>query len=416
MENKNNQSFEEMIAETMKNRDADKADSQIDTQKASTKSNADDFKFKYYDEDSHKHKHEHSSDQHHQSKSSEKDEKKKNKAVIIACVVLGIILVFFIAVGIVFYHYVSMLDIKDEPAEVFDSINIEYENDSNSPDGDINKLKRQMKDNYDKTGLMQSDDVMNILLLGTDERENNERGRSDSMMILSLNKATKEIIMTSFLRDMYVTIPGKGDSKLNHSYAYGGADLTIETIEKNFKIKIDNYIQVNFSEFVAVVDAVGGVDIDLTDEEVNYVNAYVRDRDQQSQVTGSGKQHLNGEQALAYSRIRYIGTDFGRTERQRTVLTDVINKASKLSLSELNDFVEVLFPQVTTNLSKTEIASLVLKATTYFKYDVNQYRIPIDDTWQNMTIDHMAVLGVDFKANVNYLAKNIYHYEEDLID
>lgn len=415
MEDNKNKSLEEMIAETMKNKHEHVSSDADEPKAADSKINADHLKFKYYDGDNDEEQHH----RHHEDKSS----KKKKKALIVACSVFGIILTFFIVIGVVFFHYISMLNIKNTEDEILDSIDIEYTNDSNSPQSEIDSLEKQMKANFDKDGLMHSDNVMNILLLGTDSRENNARGRSDSMILVSINKVTKEIIMTSFLRDMYVSIPGKENSKLTHAYSYGGADLAVDTVEQNFKIKIDNYVQVNFYSFVSVVDAVGGVDIDVTADEVKYINSYLGeinklegDSTDKYRLASSGLQHLNGRQALAYSRIRYIGTDFARTERQRTVLTKVIQKASDLSIGELNDFVEDLFPLITTNLSKTTIASLILKSPTYFEYDLPQYRIPIDDSWKYMTIKSMSVLGVDMQKNIDYLYKNIYRYEGDKDD
>ena len=395
------QSLEDMIAETMEKKKSNLGGGQVeDTGTESSKLNSDDMNFKYYHQSESEGNSHHSSSHH-----SSKKKKKKNKAKIVAITVLSIILAFAIFLGAAFWHYVSMINIKDTRDEIVDSIDIEYTTDSNSPQSDINKLKQQMRENFANTGLMQSDDVMNILLLGTDERVQGERGRSDSMMVVSINKATKEIFMTSFLRDMYVTIPEIGDSKLNHSYAYGGADLTIDTIQKNFKIKIDNYAQVNFANFVDIIDIVGGVDIELTAAEAEYLNNGL----------SAGMQHLNGEQALAYARIRYIDSDFGRTERQRNVLTDVITKARKLSFGKLNDFAEKLLPEITTNLSKVDIAKLLFKAPTYLKYQTQQDRIPIDKTWDYMTIDSMSVIGVRFKDNVNHLARTIYHYDKDLV-
>ncbi|MBQ9375948.1 MAG: LCP family protein [Ruminococcus sp.] len=368
------------------------------------------------------HHHHHSSSGHHHRKHRHRHHrhisKKKKKMIIFLSIVLGLLLAFLVTAGLIIHHYISKLNLIDpnDKAEIYDSINIDDLVDGpDSPKDKIDDLEKKIKANFNKDGLMQSGDVMNILLLGTDARDNSERGRSDSMILLSINKQTEEIVMTSFLRDIYLTIPGIETTRLNHAYAYGGADLAVETIEQNFKIKIDRYAQVDFTSFVKVVDAVGGVDINVTAEEVPYVNKYlieINDIENQAQGSGnlthSGKQTLNGRQALSYSRIRYIGTDFGRTERQRKVLEQVIKKARKLSITDLDKLLDKLLPCVTTNLTEGELFKLILKSPTYFKYDVKQCRVPVDDSYEFMTIRSMSVLGIDFKENKKYLYKNIF--------
>ena len=193
---------------------------------------------------------------------------------------------------------------------------------------------------------MKEEGVTNILLIGNDSRENGEDGRSDAMILLSISNKTKKIYMTSLLRDMYVEIPGHKDNRLNAAYSYGGAELLMETIEQNFDIHISRYVLVNFEAFANLVDAVGGVDLELTGKEVEYVNGYLVEynillgrpegTDYFDDLSG-GMVHLNGPQALAYCRNRYIGTDFGRTERQRKVLTEVIHKLPKGCLLYTSD-------------------------------------------------------------------------------
>lgn len=403
------QSLEEMIAETMKEKQLHET-----ANKSNTETHQEMLKFKYYEGGEGEHHH-HSSGEHHHHHHQEKKEKKKARIVLIS------VLIFFFAIVLVvggfIYHYISLINIKTDEDEILDSIEVEYTKEPNSPQNEVDKLNDELKSNFNKDGLLYSDKIYNILLLGTDSRNNDDRGRSDSMMVLSLNTVTKEINITSFLRDMYVTIPGKGNSRLNHAYAYGGATLTMDTIEQNFKFRIDSYAQINFYNFVEVIDAVGGVDIDLTDEEVEYMRSYLKERQSDDgSIQKGGRYHLNGEQALAYSRIRYIGTDFGRTERQRTVLEKVIEKASQLSVGELNDFVETFLPKITTNISKTKLLSLVLKSPAYFKYARNKYRVPIDDTFSYMTINHMSVLGVDINKNKEYLFDKLYHFKENSKD
>lgn len=262
-----------------------------------------------------------------------------------------------------------------------------------------------------------SDGVTNILLIGNDSRLNGEDGRSDAMILVSISKKTGKVLMTSVLRDVYVEIPGYGSNRLNAAYAYGGAELLMKTIEKNFDIPVNRYVLVNFEAFANVVDAVGGVDLELTAEEVMWVNAYLNEYNELTghefgynylQQTDGGLIHLNGPQALAYSRNRYIGMDFGRTERQRKVMEKIIEKLPSTVMKDYNGFIEALCPNLTTNLTLSECYGLVLKAPFMLKYERVSASLPLEGTWWNETIDSMAVLGVDFEANKEYLHQNLY--------
>lgn len=264
---------------------------------------------------------------------------------------------------------------------------------------------------------LKQDGVVNILLIGNDSRENGEDGRSDAMILLSISNKTGKIYMTSLLRDMYVKIPGHDDNRLNAAYSFGGAELLMETVEQNFDIKVDRYVLVNFEAFANLVDAVGGVDLELSSEEIEYVNGYLveynmlLDRPQGTDnmdTSVSGMVHLNGPQALAYSRNRYLGTDFGRTERQRKVLSAVIGKLPKAVVTHPKALVDGLMPNLTTNLTQGECFQLSLMAGKLLSYDIEQASIPLEGTYQNATHRKMAVLEVDFEANKKYLKENIY--------
>lgn len=264
---------------------------------------------------------------------------------------------------------------------------------------------------------MKEEGVTNILLIGNDSRENGEDGRSDAMILLSISNKTKKIYMTSLLRDMYVEIPGYKDNRLNAAYSYGGAELLMETIEQNFDISISRYVLVNFEAFANLVDAVGGVDLELTGKEVEYVNGYLVEynillgrpegTDYFDDLSG-GMVHLNGPQALAYCRNRYIGTDFGRTERQRKVLTEVIHKLPKGVLTNPKGLIDGLMPNLTTNLTQAECYRLSLMAPKLLTYDIIQNSIPIEGTYKDATHRKMSVLEVDFEANKKFLQENLY--------
>ena len=183
------------------------------------------------------------------------------------------------------------------------------------------------------SGLLDESYVKNVLLIGTDGRTASDRGRSDTMILLSINSKTDEIFLTSLMRDSYVDISGYGWNKLNAAYSFGGPELLIDTIQRNFDVKVTDYIAVNFNAFAAVVDAVDGVEINVSDSEAEAINQILHDEVNElmgdaidsDYLSSGGKYKLNGKQALSYARIRYVGNaDFERTERQREVLSKLL--------------------------------------------------------------------------------------------
>lgn len=261
------------------------------------------------------------------------------------------------------------------------------------------------------------DDVINILLIGSDSRENVEGSRSDAMILLTISSKNKTIYMTSLLRDIYVDIPGHEGNRLNALYSFGGPELLMETINQNFDISVTRYMLVNFEAFANLVDAVGGVDLSLSGPELEYVNAYLVEYNQITgrpegtdylDTTKEGQVHLNGPQALAYSRNRYIGTDFGRTERQRKVLSGVIQKAPAALVKEPSKLMDGLLPNLTTNLTKGECFSLSLQAGKLVLWEIEQGSVPREGTYQPADIRGMSVLQIDFDANKEYLHSMMY--------
>lgn len=260
-------------------------------------------------------------------------------------------------------------------------------------------------------------EVHNILLLANDSRKNDSAGRSDAMILITINSDQKKIYMTSFLRDMYVEIPGHGSNRLNAAYAYGGVELLEQTLEKNFGIFVDDYALVNFQAFANLVDEIGGVELEITKEEVKYINHYLEEynilekRPEGTDYLDSsfqGQICLNGPQALAYSRIRYIGTDFARTERQRKILSSIIEKAPKALLTNAKGLLDGVLPWVTTDLSKSELSNLIIQAPLLLAHDIESGSIPLENTYENANINGMAVLEVDLEANKEYIQKEIF--------
>ena len=243
-------------------------------------------------------------------------------------------------------------------------------------------------------------DVTNLLLLGIDARTMKERGRSDSMIIVTINKKNKTIKLSSLLRDTAVTIPGRdknGDgqddyAKLNAAYAYGGFNLLSKTIEQNFRLKIDKYVGVNFVVFPIAVDAMGGIDIYMTAKEASKVCAPGQkledwERGVKKIGTESKVYHLNGYQALQYSRIRHIDSDFNRTGRQRKVIEQLIVKAKTMSFGTLNTILNQVLPQVATNMSGDELMGYALNAGSYANYAIDtSFHLPENGKYKGWTL------------------------------
>ena len=204
-------------------------------------------------------------------------------------------------------------------------------------------------------------DVINILLVGQDRREGQKRQRSDSMILCTINKSTKTLTMTSFLRDIWVYIPDKYNQRLNVPYLLGGFPLLNKTLQYTFGVSADYNVEVDFSGFRKVVDLVGGVDIELTSAEAGYLNK-IGDTDlegKENWTLKKGVNHLDGSQALAYSRIRKIDSDFSRTNRQRTVINALLEKAKQLDPLELYNLANAVLPLVRTDLETPQVLSLI---------------------------------------------------------
>lgn len=194
----------------------------------------------------------------------------------------------------------------------------------------------------------------NIVLFGIDDVDG-YIGRSDCIILFSINENTKDVKMTSIYRDTYVDVPGHGLTKINHAYAYDGPVLAMNTINRNLDLDVKEYVTINFQVVKDVVDAVGGVKIKLTSEEAKKVPG----------IAKKGTYTLTGEQALAYGRIRKIDSDYARTERMRTVITAVFEKVKTMSVTEMNKLADELLPELHTNIQKSEITKLMADAPQY---------------------------------------------------
>ena len=255
--------------------------------------------------------------------------------------------------------------------------------------------------------LLSDSDVINILLVGSDHGAiEGDHGRSDSIMIATINQDTKELKLTSLMRDIYVEIPGHGHNKLNAAYAYGGVELLYQTIAKNFGIKIDKYCVVDFSTFEKVIDKVGGIEISLEEKEAEYLNSTNYISKKKNRNVKVGKQTLNGNQALGYARIRYVVSqkygdgDFGRTGRQRAVLQAALNKVLDQSPTKILDIALSALEDVSTDMDASYLKSLVTKVVSLGTTEIDQERIPLEGTYkQGRAQSNMFVFFINFDAN-----------------
>ncbi len=287
----------------------------------------------------------------------------------------------------------------------------------------LESLNQQL--NVDNSnGLMYDKDVINVLLIGVDSREDDHQSLSDSMILLSIDNKNKTIQLNSLMRDMYVRIPGYGYSKLNAANAIGGPDLLLETIRENFLISVDHYALVNFRNMARIIDAVGGIYLDISEAERYEVNLMVNEFQwetgkpyESTPLTKVGYQQLNGAQATSFARIRRIGNnDYERTERQRRVLQAIISKTKNANLFQLNALLDALLPEVMTNYSRSDILSLATFAPAMLNYEVKNSRIPADGTFEETYIEGMAVLVPDLQRNIDYLSELIYGFVYSEVD
>lgn len=320
--------------------------------------------------------------------SSGAKKKSRKKKIGCGCGCLSVIAIFLIIVGVLGFGVFKVAN------DLLSEIN--YDND----------LIRQ-NEFVNEDDLFKSDEVTNILLIGVDRRDADESSRSDTMMLLSIDRANEKIKLTSFMRDMWVEIPGKGYSKINSSCMWGGPKLVMDTIEYNFNVDIDDYMLVDFDMFTKIVDGLGGVQVEVTEKEAAYFGSGRKYAPPMK--IEAGNTLLNGEEALWYCRIRYLDDDFHRTERQRKVISAIINKAKETKPKELIKISKDVMPYVETSIPQNELMKLGIGALfSYMHYDIEQQQIPASKTWEYGSRNGMDVILIDVEANKNILYDFIY--------
>lgn len=333
--------------------------------------------------------------------------RKSKKGVVLRVVVLLLSLVLLLGgTGLVYYY--SLLD------------SMHFKELDNLPQPTVSNTMESTSVSVTPGGAtpLSSDNVLNILLFGQDTAASAEDyGRSDTTILLSIDNVNKKLKLTSFQRDTYVNIPGLGDDKINAAFTFGGEKLSISTIESNFGIKVDKYATVDFSSFREVIEALGGVDIELSLEEIKYINAQI-DVNHQTDRTSFLKydetkekqmMHLDGYQALWYARDRgeenlggnpeysFSGDDWDRTSRQRNLIQTIVkNLRENTSLTDLVGIANKIGPLITTNLKKGDITFLVSNLMTYMNYDMEEMSLPTLGNWRyGRTNDGQSVIVID---------------------
>lgn len=308
------------------------------------------------------------------------------------CLVLGLVLVLMLSVTAGFRylldqvrytdptHISSPLPETDSPKEmVLDFLNPE----------DVNWT--QLCSDLTK----KDQDVLNLLLIGQDSRENDTVSRADSILLCSFRKSSHTLTLTSFLRDLYLPIPGHGSDRINAAYAYGGAPLLRKTLTDNFGISLDGCIEVDFSQFAQIVDTLGGVTLQLRQDEAEVIN----------RATGSslseGLQKLNGQETLVYSRIRKLDSDgdFSRTDRQRKVVSAIVGAYRNAGLSTLTKLLKQVIPMISTDMSESRLLLLALEIFPILPdLSLTSQSVPAPGTCTDETVNGMAVLMPDMDA------------------
>ena len=247
-------------------------------------------------------------------------------------------------------------------------------------------------------------DVFNVLLVGTDSRDpNSDKGRSDSMMLVSFNKKQNKSTVISFMRDTLVDIDGYGRSRLGHTYAYGGVGLTINTLNQTYGLDIQNYVTISFDNLVNVIDEIGGVEVYISEEEAEYY------RKNGMPDIVAGDVTLTGSQSLEHATNRTLGSDFERTRRQRSVMYGIYRKImSEKDISALLPLINYCVTQVETNMSVTEIYDMTKEVLSTEDLKMQQACAPQEGTYTPIVYEGMDVLEIDVEANKKMIEDLLY--------
>ena len=308
-------------------------------------------------------------------------------AMKLLCTLLGLILAVMVGFTAIFQYIMGRLNYTQLP--------------SRDPEGVVAVFSEGIASLSSSSGNKTIGGVgsglINILLVGQDRREGETQARADSMILCTFHKESGQLTMTSFLRDLYVPIPGHHDNRINASYSIGGMDLLCQTLEENFDLHVDGCVEVDFSQFASIVDALGGVKICLREDEARTIRKYCP-----GSTVGSGEQLLNGDEALYFSRIRELDPDgdLSRARRQRTVLQAILDAWKGADLGAMLEALRKILPMVSTDLSPLQIMDWAFTAAPQrASLTTRSYQIPAPGKCWDETIRGMAVLVCDLEEN-----------------
>lgn len=340
-------------------------------------------------------------------------------SIILAIVAVGVVVIYNIGHDLIARsNYQADEEVKvvnELPEEAQEIVSTEEKRGVVLNEEELNDIHQQMN-NMNEVEAISDESVYNLLLVGVDRRDKTWNGNSDSMMLVSINHAAKRVSVVSLMRDTYVDIAGVGYAKLNAAYAYGGGPLLTSTITDTYKVDVSRYAAVDFENMIEIIDALGGIDLEMTDAEVNVANGYMMDMCDTLGLNGSdyilpggGIYHCNGVQAVGYARNRYVGnSDYARTERQRYVISQIVAEIKRMDVMQMTQFVKDVLPLVTHNIQESEIWDLVTKAPEILKYDFVQDRIPYDNMYDIIYVKGQDMLVPQWETTIEKLHETIY--------
>ena len=336
--------------------------------------------------------------------------KKKSGCLIFLIVMLSLLLVALIVVAIGMNYIFGRLGHFENPEPsdgTIPKMSDEFDVEGNQEGGENFETVDASDVVFETVDVLEGD-MINIMLIGQDRRPGEERARSDSMILVTINQEKNTIQLTSFMRDLYVQIPGYMDNRLNVAYRYGGTDLMNDTFKVNFGLEIDGNVMVDFDEFTEIIEILGGVTLKISGAEAKYMN------NASDNHFKEGTNYFNAEDALTFTRMRYAaGGDYGRTDRQRRVIMAIAESFRDADLVTIFNVIDQVLPHIVTNLTDAQIIEYATKGLTIPGNGVSMetLRIPQDDAHYNANIRGMAVLVPNLEACREDLREFIYDNE-----
>ena len=333
------------------------------------------------------------------------DTKSRRGCLVALIVLLSIVLTILLAIAMVGNYYLGRLNHFENPVPNASIPKMSDEFDTATQEGIETMETVDASDVVFETVDVLEGDVINIMLVGQDRRPGEDRSRSDSMILVTLNKQKNTIQLTSFMRDLYVQIPGYLDNRLNVAYRYGDVTLMNEAFLVNFGLEIDGNVMVDFDEFTEIIEVIGGVTLEISSAEAEYMNK------RSDNTFQAGVNYMNAKDALTFTRMRYAaGGDYGRTDRQRRVLMALAESMRHTDVWTMLELFDRILPHISTNLDNVQIVQCIKDGAAILTSggQIQTYRIPQDDAHYQASIRGMAVLVPDLEMCREDLQEFIY--------